>query len=372
MNKLLVIPTAIALLAACSQEPQTLEPPKAAGNAEAGMLIAEAECSSCHGADGHGVAPGIPHLAGQPVAYLEKALADYEAGIRTHAALQDLTARLDDQQQLDLAAWYGSLPPTTVTDGHHLQLTSYEQGEQLAATCASCHGERGNSVMAGVPSLAGQQPLYFMAATQAYLHGTRDMSGMEDTVRGLSKTDIEKLALFYASQTPLPREAPTYGDPAAGQPLSASCGGCHGASGVSHDAATPSLAGQDPDYLVKATQDYRGHVRQHEVMFGEKTDADIRNIAAYYAVQAPRAAEDEPMSAEKLTRSCDRCHGPGVEVAGMAVPRLSGQDRDYLIMSLRAYRDDKRESTMMHKMSLPYSDSMIEAVATRYANRPPE
>jgi len=27
---------------------------------------------------------------------------------------------------------------------------------------------------------------------------------------------------------------------------------------------------------------------------------------------------------------------------------------------------------MMHKMSLPYSDSMIEAVATRYANRSPE
>jgi cytochrome c553 len=292
--------------------------------------------------------------------------------VRTHAALEDITAGMSDQQLLDVAAWYASLPPTTVTDGQHLQMTSYEQGEQLAEGCVSCHGPNGNSSMAGVPSLAGQQPLYFIAATQAYLHGTRDMSGMEETVRGLSKTDIEKLALYYASQTPLPREAPDYGDPAAGEPLSASCGGCHGLGGVSHDAATPSLAGQDPDYLVKATSDYRGHVRQHDVMFGDKTDEDIQNIAAYYSVQPPRAAEDEPMSAEKLTRSCDRCHGPGVVIEDMPVPRLNGQDRDYLIMSLRAYRDDKRESTMMHKMSLPYSDSMIEAIATLYANRPPK
>ena len=32
---------------------------------------------------------------------------------------------------------------------------------------------------------------------------------------------------------------------AAGEPLSAMCGGCHGSRGVSVDASTPSLAGQD-------------------------------------------------------------------------------------------------------------------------------
>ena len=54
----------------------------------------------------------------------------------------------------------------------------------------------------------------------------------------------------------------------------------------------------------------------------------------------------------------------------MAVPKINGQDRDYLIMALRAYRGDKREQTTMHKMSLPYSDSILESVASYYANQP--
>ena len=33
------------------------------------------------------------------------------------------------------------------------------------------------------------------------------------------------------------------GDPAAGEALTALCGGCHGAHGISHEALTPNLAG---------------------------------------------------------------------------------------------------------------------------------
>ena len=36
----------------------------------AGKTVAQATCSACHGMDGKGVAPGIPHLAGQRERYL--------------------------------------------------------------------------------------------------------------------------------------------------------------------------------------------------------------------------------------------------------------------------------------------------------------
>lgn len=359
--------TVLLMVAGCGQEVATNPEPQ--GDLEAGKLIADAQCSDCHGADGHGVAPGIPQLSAQPAGYLHASLKAYQDGQRTHAALRDLTLHMSESDLVNVAAYYASLPPVNRPETTHDRMTSYEEGERIAQACESCHGKNGNSVMPGIPSLAGQQPLYFIAATQAYLTGIRDIETMEQSLRGLSRTDIEKLALYYASQVPAAHTAPVEGDPEAGKILSAQCGGCHGGGGVSHDASTPSLAGQDPLYLANAAKAYRGHVRHHDVMFAEKSDEDIANIAAYYAIQQPRAAEDEPISAAKLSRSCDRCHGPGVSNPNMVVPRLNGQDRDYLIMALRAYRDDKRHSSTMHKMSLPYSDTMIEGLATLYSNR---
>jgi cytochrome c553 len=193
---------------------------------------------------------------------------------------------------------------------------------------------------------------------------------MEHSLRGLSNIDVQNMALYYASQIPAKREAPAVGDPAAGEPLSAQCGGCHGAHGVSHDAATPSLAGQDALYLVVATKAYRDHTRHHDVMLADSSDREIENIAAFYAVQESRAAEDGRTSAQQLIDKCDRCHGSTVDNASMAIPKIAGQDREYLARALRAYRDDRRESSMMHKMTLPYSDTLIETVASSYANRP--
>ena len=42
----------------------------------------------------------------------------------------------------------------------------------------------------------------------------------------------------------------------------------------------------------------------------------------------------------------------------------------YLASLLAWARDDRRESSMMHNMSLPYSDSIIESVSSFYAGQP--
>jgi len=54
----------------------------------------------------------------------------------------------------------------------------------------------------------------------------------------------------------------------------------------------------------------------------------------------------------------------------MVVPIIHAQDRDYLVMALRAYRDNRRQSSAMHMMSLPYSDSVIDSIASVYAAQP--
>jgi cytochrome c553 len=99
------------------------------------------------------------------------------------------------------------------------------------------------------------------------------------------------------------------------------------------------------------------------------SDKDIDNIAAYYAMQAPKAADQVPTSIQELAAKCDRCHDQTASTT-MAAPKLKGQDKDYLVMALRAYRDDRRESSTMHRMSFPYSNAIIESLASWYASQP--
>ena len=43
---------------------------------------------------------------------------------------------------------------------------------------------------------------------------------------------------------------------------------------------------------------------------------------------------------------------------------------DYLVMALRAYRDNRRQTSVMHNMVLPYGEAVIETLASYYASQP--
>lgn len=376
MKRLTLVVAMSAALLGCPEKEQTpakpAPQPLSSADLAAGKALAGRDCKACHGLDGGGAAPGIPHLAGQRGQYLLAALNEYRQGKRTHAALREIATHLSEAETVNVAAYYASLPPVQPAAGEGSYAAPYQHGKKLAAACAKCHGEDGNSSTPGIPSLAGQQPQYLVTAMQEYLQRERKSATMHALVPGLTKLDMQTVALYFSSQTPALRKAPPFGDPAAGEPLSAVCGGCHGAHGVSGDSATPSLAGQDPRYLVDAIKAYRT-TRKREKMRLYVTglgEAEIRNIAAFYSVQKSKAAEKGQTLVKDLTDRCDRCHAAGLEIPGTTVPKIRGQDRDYLVMALRAYRDDRRESSMMHKMSLPYSDSIIESLATSYASQP--
>lgn len=342
-----------------------------AADVSAGKAIAERVCKACHGMDGRGVAPGIPNLTAQRERYLFASLNEYKQGQRIHAALKEMAASMSEADKRNVVAYYAGLPPLANAAGKDVKGSSlYEEGKALAVACAKCHGEDGNSKAPGTPSLAGQQPHYLVAAIQEYHQGERKTPVMKSMLSGADKLELEKLGLYFASQTPVQRSPSTSADPEAGKAATAMCGGCHGASGVSHDASTPSLAGQDPRYLEKAIKAYRT-IRQNWGMqryVAGLSDKDIANIAAFYAVQKPEAADKVPVSTRDLSEQCNRCHD--ADNATIPAPKMRGQDKDYLVMALRAYRDGKRENSTMHNMSSIYSTVLIDSIATWYASQP--
>jgi cytochrome c553 len=369
MKKLILFTIAPLLLIACSQEQEATP---VVADATAGKAIAEARCAACHGMDGRGAEKDIPNLAAQPVAYLVDAMNAYKDGRRHHAALQDMASDMSDADIYNIASYYAGLPPLEVAAASDPSLTpgsSYQEGAEVAAVCTACHGEHGFSREPGIPSLAGQQPAYLIISIQEYARGERGHKEKEAMLQGMEQVDIEKMALYFASQIPATREAPPFGDPARGEPLSGTCGECHGDRGISHDPLVPSLAGQEPNYLVSAITAYRDGDRAHDEMVADRTDEEVEDIAAYYSIQKAEAAADQMLAIQELAAKCDRCHGSAVGNSTMVVPSLKGQNRDYLVRVMKAYRDEDRGNSMMHKMSANYSDETIEAIATYYSGK---
>jgi len=75
-------------------------------------------------------------------------------------------------------------------------------------------------------------------------------------------------------------------DAVAGKAKAAMCAACHGADGKSKIPMYPHLAGQQEQYLVKQMKDFKSGKRKDAVMapmVAALTDADIANLAAFYA-----------------------------------------------------------------------------------------
>ncbi len=75
------------------------------------------------------------------------------------------------------------------------------------------------------------------------------------------------------------------GDAAAGKDKATACAMCHGPNGEGTQMA-PKLAGMDPAAFVQALQDYKSGKKDNAMMkaqVGPLSDADMANLAAYYA-----------------------------------------------------------------------------------------
>ena len=164
------------------------------------------------------------------------------------------------------------------------------------------------------------------------------------------------------------------GDAGRGQAKAKPCAACHGTPHRPPLAGTPTLAGQTALCLELQLIMMREGLREVPVMAALMkglTDADISDIAAYYARQTPPKipAKRDPARYARgalLAKAmiCDNCHGEDFR-GRKHLPRLAGQREDYLIASLNSYRANTRTGidTSMNELMYRVPDSDIEALA---------
>lgn len=343
-----------------------------------GKRVAEASCAGCHGLAGISKMKGVPHIAGQRPGYLYMELLAYQAGARGDNAMAKAVKFMKDDVLVNVSAYYSGLEPAQpsaagVAKTRPARPDPVSAGKAAAAGCAGCHGETGITKTPGMPSLVGLDPKYFVSAVNAYRSGQRKHDMMKTLVSALSDADMNNIALFYALQKPGKAQTPSAGDQAAGKAAAAVCAGCHGEGGISANAATPSLAGQDAQYFADAMRAYKDGSRAEPSMKAPAASVDdntIKNLAAYYANQQPKSPPvKKPLTIAELAQRCDRCHGVNGNSTDPRSPALAAQRVDYLELAMRAYQKGGRKSKAMAAMLDALSAAEIESLAAYYASQ---
>jgi cytochrome c553 len=344
-----------------------------------GKDVAQQTCAACHGLLGQSSIPGIPHIAGQRAAYVYLELNAYRTGQRKNEAMTRAVKFLSDQALVQVAAYYASLEPARPAPLHGAAAaaakgSTLQAAASAAAGCAGCHGDNGVSNTPGMPSLVGQDPKYLAAAISAYKSGQRKDDMMKPMADALDELDIKNIALYFALQKPERAKTPSKGDKEAGKKAAAACVGCHGEQGVSGNPATPSLAGQDAEYLSKALHAYKTGARGDPAMAGIAgglDDRTMKDLAAYYASLEPQRPANvrAPLTPEQWVERCNRCHGPNGNSKDPRIPELAAQRFDYLEQVLRAYQTGKRKSQTMAAMADMLNGVDVKALAAYYASQ---
>ncbi len=75
-------------------------------------------------------------------------------------------------------------------------------GARLAATCAACHGNAGDTRGATLPRLAGQPQQTLLATLKAFKTGQRPATIMTQIAKGYADEQLDLLAAYFAAQPP--------------------------------------------------------------------------------------------------------------------------------------------------------------------------
>jgi cytochrome c553 len=191
----------------------------------------------------------------------------------------------------------------------------------------------------------------------------------------------------------LRRMQPVSGDAHAGAAKAAVCAACHGPQGVAIAPNFPNLAGQSATYLYVQLKEFHDGERNDPVMTGQAaalSDADMRDLASYYAALAPKPAgqADANSRGAQLYLAgdpaqgippCPGCHSPAglgpqphpssaPQPPWATFPHLRGQSGLYVTKQLGDFKSGARAGSsnakVMHGIAATLGDDDVQALST--------
>lgn len=170
------------------------------------------------------------------------------------------------------------------------------RGEQLAMTCAACHGLDGNSPLPDWPKLAGMGERYLIEQIGHFQSGERSDPLMTPQAQALSEQDMRDVAAYYSAQQMQPGGADE-SLAELGEAIYrggvmengvAACMACHGPAGEGiPPAGYPRIGGQHAVYVAKQLQAYRTGERATDPnrmmrdIAERLSDEEIRAVSSY-------------------------------------------------------------------------------------------
>ena len=86
------------------------------------------------------------------------------------------------------------------------------------------------------------------------------------------------------------------------------------------------------------------------------------------AVPIPFAAANlTSLGVRSLAANCAACHGTNGNSAGGAIPALAGMNKEYFLNQVKAFKEGKREATVMHQIAKGYSDAEMAALGDYFS-----
>jgi len=156
--------------------------------------------------------------------------------------------------------------------------------------CAACHGQDGNSVIAGTPSIAGQPRIFLENYLVMSREGVRGPAAMQAMLKGVRDSEIVALSKHYAGLKARPLSDTVdrkLFERGRGIAARSRCGSCHLPNYTGREQM-PRLAGQREEFLTEVMLQYRqnrrpgGDTMMSAALYGIP-ESDFPALAHYFS-----------------------------------------------------------------------------------------